>query len=403
MRLRLLLLGFSLAANTLLFTHWRRISDASSRPIISTPSAPSRSAAGPMDPTAHIDPETWTALAPEGELTDFVARLRAQGYPPDLLRAIVQAHLRDRFADRLRPLLEAAAAQPYWRGGSGSPISPKITIARRALEREMNDLTLQLLGPPAQDPADVASRRRRYGDLAPEKIAALRRLNADYFDLRHQVNLESREIVLPDDREKLVFLEKERRADLARLLTAEELADFDLRTGRASNHLRYQLAVFEPTEQEFRAIHLLYQTLEAQFGPQESMPPDVRRQRAAAEKALAPQIEAVLGADRFADYQRTTAPGWVEAHQAVSQLNLPPATIGPLVAIQQDLMQRAQTLRTDRTLAPAERDRRLNGLEQEAITRLTPVLGARLADYQANGGYWLYSLRPPPPPLTPAP
>ena len=390
------LLVLSLLGNLGLFVHWQRLAN---KPAVVDPrgsgSAASSLPATPVDPTAHIRPDTWTALAPDGKLTELVARLKAQGYPPAILRTIVQAQIRERFAERFEPLRAAAAAQPYWRVSPGGGLGPHINLARRALDREMRDQLDELVGHDWMlAEATPAELRRRYGSLPPEKIHAVARINADYADLRAQISVESLGVLFPEDRDKIAFLEKEKRADLARLMTADELVDYDLHTSNTAAQLRYRLVAFEPTEQEFRAIYALHRSLDAQLGPVETLTADQRRQRTEAEKNLAPQIEAALGAERYADFKRSTDPAWLDAHRALQRMGLAPALVPQLAAIQQDLTKRGEALRADRTLTTEQRAAQLAVLEREALTRLTPLLGDRLADYRENNGYWLRQLRP---------
>ena len=391
------LLVLSLLGNAGLFVHWQRVAN---QPAVLEPSGIGSAArslsAAPVDPTAHIDPDTWAALAPGGELTELVARLRAQGYPPAILRTIVQAQIRERFAERFEPLRAAAAAQPYWRVPAGGGLGPQINLTRRALDREMRDQLSQLVGDDWMlAEATPAELRRRYGNLPPEKIFAVARINSDYADLRAQISIESLGVLFPEDREKIAFLEKEKRADLARQLTADELLDYDLHTSGTAGELRYRLVAFEPTEQEFRAIYALHRSLDAQFGPVETLTPDRRRQRTEAEKTLAPQIEAALGVERYADFKRLTDPTWLDAHRALQRMGLAPTLVPQLAAIQQDLTKRGETLRADRTLNTEQRAAQLAVLEREAVNRLTPLLGDRFADYKANNGYWLRQLQSP--------
>ncbi len=400
MKLSLLLLALSLTGNALLVQQWR----AKGRPVPApTPpaSAPAQHALSEARPVA---PETWSELI-KGEPSEFVARLKAEGYPFALLRAMVQAQLREQFADRFRAAYESAEVQPYWIRGSSAVRDPKLNLTLGALARELREHERRLLGDEwmfaEASPSDLV---RRYGTLPNEKILAVARINDDYNDLRSQIAIEARGIALPEDRERLILVEKERQADLARLLTPEELENYDLRAGSTSSRLRSQLTAFEPSESEYRALYRLYQQLDRDFGRTETLTREQRSQRAEAEKQLGPQIAAALGADRYADYQRTTDPSWLTAHRAVDQLDLPKAALAPLAAIQKDITQRAEALRNDRALTAEQRSTHLMTLEQEALGRLASVMGTRFEDYKAEYGYWLQPLRPAPAPrIVPAP
>ncbi len=392
-------LGVSVTANAVLVNGWLHRLRAAGAPAGPAPVA----ATTATNATKPIDPETWTALDAAGEPADFIARLRAKGYPPALIRAIVRAQLRERFADRWKAIADAIAAQPYYRGQTWM-IDPKISALQRALNRDTNDLLRQLLGPSFNDAseADRANLRRRFGDLAPEKIDALQQISSDYNEMMAEVRDAARSgygtILLPDDRAKLALLEKEMHADVAQVLSADELDAYDLRTSRTSSTLRSSLAPLEPSEQEFLALYKIQKSIDDQYPSPENLSVDQRRERADALKQLAPQIEAALGPDRYAEYQQKTDPNWQQANRFVQQYDLPATATDQLFAIQKDITDRAQAVRKN-TSSFDQLSTQLASLEQEANARLTAVLGERvLAGYTNSYGYWVRNLHPPAPP-----
>src|SRR5581483_2770914 len=128
----------------------------------------------------------------------------------------------------------------YWRGYAYN-LDPKIAGQQRAIYRELNEALRQLVGPDFNNASDAERQnlRRRFGDLAPGKIDALQQITSDYQDLMIEVRNAARgangiAMLLPDDREKLSYLEREMRADITKVLTPEELDAYDLRTSRTA-------------------------------------------------------------------------------------------------------------------------------------------------------------------------
>src|SRR6185369_556593 len=120
--------------------------------------------------------------------------------------------------------------------------------------------------------------------------------------------------------------------------------------------------------------------------------------RSEAQKQLNDDIKAALGPDRFADYQRATNFSFRQTSQLVARLELPPETANQVYAVQQDAQTRANTLRRDSTLSPAQRTEQLAALVAEAQGKLTTSLGASgLEAYKQYGGQWLQNLVPKPP------
>lgn len=409
MKKLLVILALSLAANAaFLVTTFVR------------PATPSR----PSEPGAQAAPATATAfrdasgtgLSPAdagalqrtgelimaGDLRGLVARLRAAGYPPFIIRAIVSAQLTEQFGVRRKAVVARQEVVPYWKSSQSFPPDAKAGGELAALSREQAALLKDLLGPDAA-PSDEWSRlirERQYGNLPQEKIDRLQGILSDYNDLRAQINADTKGIMLPEDRQKYALLEKEQRADIAKLFTPEELEAYDLRTSNTANRLRFQLAGFNPTEEEFRKIHDLSRDTESQVAALEQTAMETGNSRAMAEAQglqaqLSAQIAAALGAARAADYQQAIDPNYQQVNRLLTRLDLPTSLAPQVVSVQQDIQPRANAIRQDRSLSTDERSSRLAVLAQEAQTRLTSTLGERgFQAYKGFGGWWLNNLTP---------
>jgi hypothetical protein len=404
MKIFSLVLAGSLVANAVLTVvvarRWTAIEGSGSPEARAVRASSSGVGARGGDATGAIKPATWSALDVL-EPTGLAAELRARDFPPAIVRAIIHAQVRERLASRYKAIADAAAALPYWRGPAYSlSADPKLERARRALDREASELVAQLLGPSTAELSEPARRmfQRQYGDLSPEKISEMQRIQADYSDLLAEVRSEARGLMLPEDAAKLAFLEKEMRSDLARLLAPEELEAVELRSSGTAARLRSDLSAFNPSEEEFRALFQIQRSVDTHFGEANAgLTPDQRRLRDAAQQQLAAQVEAALGPERYAEYKRTTDPAWRTLDRFITQLGLPASATSQLMAVQQDLTQRVTAVRIDSTLTPQQQQLQLAALAQEAKTRLSPLLGERgLAAYQQNIGYWMKSLQPAP-------
>jgi hypothetical protein len=331
------------------------------------------------------------------EVGTLVSRLRADGFPPELVRAIVHAEVRQQFRSRYQTVADAAARQPYWRGSRYSlGADPTLERARRTLDREVAESVASVLGSSATplSESELRGLRRQYGDLDAARATELQRIHADYADLMNEIRGESRGLLLPEDAAALAMLERERRADIQNLLTPEELEQVELRTSPTAQQLRAQLSAFHPTEDEFRALFRLQQGVDSRFAPNSSLSPEQRRLRAEAQTQLAAQLQATLGAERYAEYQRTTDPAWRTANQFVTQLGLPSTVTGELLAVQRDVTQRMAGIHANAELTPEQRRQQLAALAEAARKRLSSSLGERgLAAYQQNQGYWLQALQ----------
>jgi hypothetical protein len=406
MKIAPLLLAFSLAANAALglfavnrTTHW--IDFASTAQPAPQPDAAATAAArsSALVAAGKIDPQLWTNVS-GGEPREVAARLQAEGFPPSLQRAILAALIAEKFAARHKELAQLVSTQPWWYQLNGSPIGSKIIALRQQINREEKDALEQLLGADAGVTDYQRARRpRQYGDLPAGKMNEIERLNADYAELMQEVRNASQNILLPEDRAKLAFLEKEKRADLLKLLTPDELFEYDLRSSQSANVLRSQLTAFNPTEEEYRALFKLQSAFDAQYPSPELLTPEQRRERSEAQQKLTDQARSVLSPERFAEYQQKTDQAYIQTNSLVTRLQLPTTLTADLVAVQKEMMKRAQDTRSDRSLNAEQRNAQLGTLQNEAKVRVTALIGENnLPVYRQTAGSWFNYIVPPPAP-----
>jgi len=350
---------------------------------------------------ATLGPETWTALRSD-DLAAEIERLRAEGFPPAVIRSILAAQIRESFAARRKALEAAQADTPFWK----NPVrDPAIAAELRTLSREEDKQLKELLGP---DPDDrtVASLRRQFGNLPEEKLQQLRRIQDDHDNQRSDIFSNARNgNLLPDEQQKLNALDKTMHADLAAVLTPEELADYDLRSSNTANQLRFNLAAFDASEQEFRALFSLQQAFNDKFGQMYGpASQDEMKARNEAQNQLNADIKAALGDARYADYQRANDYSYRQASQLVARLELPPETANQVYALQQDIQQRAQSIRRDGSVPWEDRTQQLTTLADEATAKVSTLLGPRGSEaYKQNGGQWIKNLVPRPAITSPVP
>lgn len=376
--------------------------ETASRAVVSSSATSSKT----LESYSALDPAKTAALAQlrtqfqTNDLPALVAQLRAAGFPISMIRAIVGAQVYEQFAARRKALLAANPDREYWSTKGGyAYIDPKIQTALRGLYQEQTTAMKSLLGADAQDPVNESTlyQRAQFGNLPPEKLEKLQAINSDYNDLTQEIYAKMNGTVqLPEDREKLALLEKEKIADLAKILTPEEIEDYQLRSSTAASQLRYSLASLNPTEAEFRALYRATTAVDAQLGPQMNVRTmDDMKKRS---EALLAQLQGVLPPERLADVKMAVDPEYSSINRVVARLALPPATSQTVVALQKDIQQRATALRSDRALTTEARTTQLAALVDEATTKLTTALSPRgLEVYKQNGGYWLQNLNPPPP------
>ncbi len=362
-------------------------------PPSTTPAPPApRTAPAVASAPAKIDPDVWPSLQAD-DLPTLVARLRAAGFPADVIRAIVSARLGEAFGLQRKALDPDEDTRPFWK--TRVP-DPKRDLALRQLGREHAKLLRDLLGDDAvADPMRNAFEQRRLVGLPPEKVGQVRQLLRDYDEKASEFFSAG---MMTMDRDKMATLEKTHRAALAQLLTPAELADYELRNSNTARQLRGELAAFNTTEAEFRQIFQLKQPFDERFGGMfgfgSPSAADMSARREA-QTQLTEQIKAALGPVRAEEYARATDYNYRQASQLVARLELPPGTTNQIWSVQKDIQQRTQALQADRTMPAEQRTQQLATLAEEAKAKITATLGARgFEAYKQYGGQWLQMLQP---------
>jgi hypothetical protein len=412
-----LLLAVSLAANAVLLGLFL------TRPPESPSPAPARPAGRTVPPNSGsaADPgragRVATLLKEPLDTTaarDLIARMRAAGFPPDLIRAAAQARLVGQYQARLAEILGAnEPVPPFWDSRASPGMDPDQQAAVRELSRLMNATMKDLLGPDyavaGLTDAARASLQRQYGDIPLEKVVQLQDIQQDFSLKQAEIlgmTVGGYNVRLPEDTARLAELEQERRAAIAAVLTPAELEQYDLRSSNSANTLRNQLIAFEPTEDEFRTLFRLQQAFDEKYPPSLAASGNMNAllERSVAQQQLREDMANALPPDRAAAYRLLTEGSATAVARLVTRLDLPMSTVGEIVTVQREIQAQANAVRTDRNLTPDGRNQALAALQQQADARIARQIGANgLAAYKSSAGAWIQNLLPPPPPRGGAP
>ena len=354
-----------------------------------------RSSTQPADSAAPLDPRLWSALA-TNDLLDLRARLRAAGFPEDLVRAVSKAEYDAHFAARRRAIEGPSLDLPYWKTRFPT-YDAAVTTALEDLSREREALNRQLVADAYRHPLPslIADLRRDYETYAPGKAEALIRLKLDY---AAQYQDKADHLSYGEDQARIALLEKEERADLARLLSPRELEDHDLRNSGTALVLRERLGTVNPTEAEFRTLHSLLFPFD-NSGVSRTTNGAEAEAYFAAKDAVDRQIRATLGDARYGDYVRAQDDNFRGVTTLVHRLALPPATANQLYDLEHRTRRQAEALQNNAALTAESRQAQLAALNEATTAALTATLGPRGAEaYRQNVGEWLKILQPRRPP-----
>ncbi len=314
MKLASIVLAGSLVANVAFLAHYLRSKPPSSDANAATAASSStpggaRISASPEinsapNPDATQVAALWQKLGTE-DLPTLVARLRAAGFPPSVVRSLIAGEVDARFAARRQAIIHEHADSPYWATGTHpmQGMEFKTMAALVELSAEQKKMMKDLLGPSA-DTEDSWKLRARFGKLSGEKYDAVTNVMADYGILRTKLLAEIGGFPKrPDDRDRMAFLAKEERADLEKILTPAEMEAYELRSSDTANLLRRELDAFKPTESEFRAIFRATASAEKSYG---SYTGNSRENRGRIGEEILARAKENLSPERFEQFRQLT-------------------------------------------------------------------------------------------------
>jgi hypothetical protein len=360
-------------------------STAVSPAVASAQVAPAAStAAMPLPPPAA--PVNWQTLKPGQNLHSLVDNLRAAGFPPAVIRAVVNQMIAER--------LDSGATDhlPFWKQNYNNP---EYRAAQQEQSARRRELFNELLGADARPSAmmEPAARERRYGQLSDDKIDQIENLNRDYGELRSKLYAERKSGDMTGVMSAQAAVEQEQRKELATILTPAELEQYEMRTSRAASQLMSNLKSVDVSEAEYTALFRAQQAFDqmdlARVG---GVTPDAMAQRFVAQDALNEQARTVLTDDRYYEYLKGADPQYARTAQFTAKYpDITPAMTYDLTKIEREYQVTTMsiarpgaggTLSADRTaqLMAARKD-----YQDKINALLGPEVGAAYAQRNRTG------------------
>jgi hypothetical protein len=340
--------------------------------------------------------QLWPALRSD-DLPGLVARLRAAGFPPNLVRAIVSAEIEGRFRSKAMELVGAVEDVPFWKSDPSSMFGNQAFFDKYSqIYRDRSKLLRELIGDDFYAWAGsnpTTAQRRQFGDIPKAKIDQIQRINDDYAEMIAQVRAAMQGITLPEDRAKLALLEREKRTDLAAILTPAELEDYEMHSSQTTMRLRNLLTTMNATEDEFRAIYRIQSAFADKINfPQGTtfISAEMTADRRAAQLEAGNQIKGVLGEQRYGDYVRAGSTEYQQLARLAQRDNVSTETTIRAFGLRDAASVESNRIFADTALSVDEKRTALQTLGQNTRTQLVGTLGATVGNaYLQVANTWL--------------
>jgi len=400
-RTRSVLLAFSIGANVMLAVayiwsrhpaaSWWGRSDRSSPVRDGSIAMPSQNSSGPATSAVRL----WDALD-TSDFREFVKRLRLAGFPERVIRGLVTFKVGEFYGRKRDELGGVSHDGPYWKG-SNTRIDPRRQSQFSKLYQEERKTIAELIGKP-DDLSDYEGMRpyyeAQYCKLPPEKLGAILQIQES---LNEQLSKQFSDRKpgqesTPEERAKVGALLLEAESAKEKLLSPQELLEYKYRSSEAASLLRRDFKTFRPTEAEFKTLFPVYDA--AMTARKNSANPTGPLAESDFRALVRPEVEALLGPERYADFVQATEPDATKLNIITERLGLPLSTAAQVTALQENITQRADAVRNAPAVPPDQKAALLSALAGEAESKIANSLGSVGFDaYKEYSGSWLTKLR----------
>jgi hypothetical protein len=348
-----------------------------------------------------VDRDLDWARVEASDYREYIANLRDISCPEETIRDIIIADINKLYASKMAALYPSPKEFKFWKVEDrvARREGKELDEQRHVLEKEKRDLIKELLGVDyEQELARLSGRPDedawRYGFLTPEQQEQVRALRDKYRDQERAMWNENGGNWNAETRAKWAAMRAQREAELAQLLGPQEFQEYMLRNSWTARNMREELTAFQPNEEEFRKVFEMRKGFDDQFGfTRDGGDEALREQRRVAQQQLDEQMRALLGEQRFHEYQISQSPRFREIYDFAQRHDLPRSTAEAAYDIRRAAEDQRRKLESDGNLTGEQRSALLKTLSSDTENALTTTFGPEVwTDYRRRDGGWVRDL-----------
>ena len=336
----------------------------------------------------------------EVESSDFrkyIANLRAIGCPEETIRDIIITDVNKLYAAKLAAVAGRAKDFKFWQSGNAkTKLAGDARKQLRDLQNEKRELIKDLLGVDLDQELrksgnyDVVTDEMMFGSVPESKRSQVREIVERYAEMEKELRPEGQRGFMPGDQAELKKIRDQRQAELAKVLTQDELENYELRNSSTADFLRNRLGSLNVSEDEFRKLFRLQKDFEQSAGGCSPGDFAAMQQREQARRQMEDQIQGVLGDARFDEYKLNQDLAYRGLAQVVRQNNLPQETVSKVFDMKRAVEDQVRQLTSDQTIDRDERSAMLKNISAETEKAMIESLGEKaFQEYKRIAGFWM--------------
>ncbi len=343
----------------------------------------------------------WRSVESE-DYKEYIGKLRGIECPEETIRDIILADVEKLYAPRFAALRPPEQREfKFWKRNVGyQRPNPELVKQMKVLTEEKDALIKELLGVDSKTiRADYNwwedRQKEQLSFLSEDKQEQLKQVKSKFDEERQAVYARAQGYFDEEDQADIKKIHKKELAEMAKFMTPDEVFEYEVRTSDASRNLQREVASLSLSEDEFRQIFRLKNSLTDDADTADGVKKDANyyKQQRDAQAATDKQIKELLGDERGADYQRSKDYGYQNLVQAGQFLGFDKAAAAKVVDMQKPAQEAANKVRSDTTLTPEERTAKLQAIRTEAERAIKEAIGEKgYKSYRRQGGYWLSNI-----------
>jgi len=346
----------------------------------------------------------WRKVESE-DYKKYIANMRGVGCPEETIRDIIIADVNKLFESRKQALKANKKKYEFWKSGQGliPGYDDETVKQQQALAKEKRALLRELLGVDVDDKADVAAAAMNPLEMLLDFLPSSKQTAVMELLTKAQAEaMKSMKGGAPDseDLKQIQKVKKDMQDELAKILSPEEMQDYQLRLSDTAMVMRMQMAYFDTNEEEFKDIFKLKQGFDDKYPMMlaNTLDKDEKAQRDAAQKELDNQLKTLLGDSRFNDLQRSQDWAYGAMAKVADREGLPRDAANKVYDMKKAAEESAKSIRADKSLSDAARKDALQNIRTETERSMQQVFGDKgYASYQKQpAASWLKGISPDP-------
>jgi hypothetical protein len=363
--------------------------------VIAKNVAPAPAGAATPGPSTVVP---WRQIE-SADYRQYIANLRAVDCPEWLVHQIIVADVDDLYRQRTR--LEPLQFNPWQAADQRTTATRNRAAQLTTLRQEKLKLVKSLLGCECENVADRIWNEDLFptftlGFLPDEKAARVLVLGDEYSEAAQKIREDAHYILLDEDKVKLQSLYDGLQIALAGELDAAQLQELQLRS---------QQFFLIANDIHFDGVTVTGAELREIVGFSKSVR-DVGREALCSDNPLTAvkdvsgmdsfnaEVKNVLGAARFADYERAQHFDFRETLDFAQRNHLPQDAAVRVYELRENTTHQAAQILEDTSMSAEERIAALVVLRSAALKTVVSAFGANCQDYLSSEGRWLGELAP---------